>query len=48
MAHIRIKHDHHELEIEGDYEFIQGQLVQFYISIEEYEKLIRDLDCDET
>lgn len=40
MEHIRIKHGDHELEIEGDQNFIQGQLEQFYISIENYEKLI--------
>lgn len=46
MEHIRIKHGEHELEIEGDQSFIQGQLEQFYISIENYEKLIRELCCN--
>lgn len=45
MGFIRIKHGDHELEIEGDQSFIQGQLEQFYISIENHEKLIRELDC---
>lgn len=47
MEYIRIKHGDHELEIEGDQSFIQGQLEQFYISIENYEKLIRELDCND-
>lgn len=46
MEHLRIKHGIHEFEVEGDQDFIQGQLEQFSISIEMYEKMIRELDCN--
>ena len=46
MEYLRIKHGNHEIEIEGDQDFIQGQLEQFSISIELYEKMIRELDCN--
>lgn len=43
MVYIRIKHGEHELEIRGEQDYVQGQLEQFYISIENHERLIRTM-----
>lgn len=43
MVYIRIKHGEHEIEIRGEQDYVQGQLEQFYISIENHERLIRTM-----
>lgn len=45
MEFVRIKHGEHEIEIRGDQDFIQGQLEQFYISIENHEKMVSTIRC---
>ncbi len=45
MEFVRIKHGEHEIEIRGDQDFVQGQLEQFYISIENHEKMVSAIRC---